>query len=180
MRQRQGLGKWVSIGVLALLVSAAAGYFAMRGRGEARSPEGPRSAPAFELKDRAGRARPLTEWKGQVVLVHFWAKWCPPCLPEIPRFLKLAEAYAGRPLVLALVSLDPSWTEASQALPAALPDSVVPLLDPEGKVPDLFGTYQYPETYLISRDQRVLAKWVGPQDWNTPAIRELIESALSR
>lgn len=118
----------------------------------------------FELKDESGRSVFLKDFNSAPILVvHFWATWCAPCVDELPELLKFAEKRNDVKVVL--VSLDEEWKTAHKILPAQLPSNVVSLLDPAAKLASSWGSYQYPETYLFGRGE-VRAKLVGPQDWH--------------
>lgn len=133
-----------------------------------------RVAPAITLKDPAGKERSLEEFRGKTVLVHFWAAWCPPCVEEIGHFRELARSLEGKPVGLIAVSLDPKWEDALKLLPAeGLPANLASLLDASGKSAEDYGTYQFPETYLLKPDgdkHRIAFKWVGPQEWQSAPI----------
>lgn len=66
----------------------------------------PEFAPAFKLKDLEGKLRDSKEWQGKVIMVNFWASWCPPCIREIPAFIKLQEDYKDKGLVIIGIALD--------------------------------------------------------------------------
>lgn len=66
----------------------------------------PEYAPAFQLKDLEDKLRSSKEWQGKVMMVNFWASWCPPCRREIPAFIKLQETYAKQGLVIVGIALD--------------------------------------------------------------------------
>jgi peroxiredoxin len=139
-----------------------------------------RPAPEFALKDARGKEHRLADFRGSLVILHFWASWCPPCLEEIGEFKEAAAKYTGVPVKWVAVSVDQSWEDAHRILPeAALPPNLVSLLDPRAKTPDRFGTYQYPETYLIDRQLRVAAKWVGAKDWTSPELRQVLEAVAA-
>ena len=129
----------------------------------------------FHLKDRSGSSVRLDDLKGHVVLVHFWASWCEPCVEEIPQLIDFATAEIGRPFRLVLMSNDSTWEEAETVLPKeGLPETVVALLDPQARVAERFGSYQLPETYFLGRAGEVITKWIGQQDWSDEEIRESV------
>jgi thiol-disulfide isomerase/thioredoxin len=139
----------------------------------------PHPAPLFELPGPDGKLFKLESLKGNAVIVHFWASWCPPCLGEIPHWLEFASQWKGKPVKFVAVSLDQGWPEALKILPVSqLPENVTSVLDHDQKLPDLFGTYQYPETYLLDRNLQVVSKWVGAQQWGSPAIDQAIQAVL--
>jgi cytochrome c biogenesis protein CcmG/thiol:disulfide interchange protein DsbE len=171
-----GLVLFIGIG------AALAGYGVYRNleSSESRPAEVFKAAPNFELPDAQGRKYSLKDFAGSVVILHFWASWCPPCLDEIPRWVELGRIFKDRPVKLVAISLDPVWADALKILPTAkLIPNITSLIDTEGKTPDRYGSFQFPETYLLSPDLKVVIKWVGPQDWESPEIRNLIEKALN-
>lgn len=140
-----------------------------------------REAPAFRLRDVSGHEHILKEFPGQVVLVHFWAAWCPPCLAEVPEIIAFARHFEGNPkLKIVTISMDERWEEAEKVLPSAqLPKNMLSLLDAGHRTPEAYGTYQFPETYLISPQGRIVGKWLGGQAWSTPQNLQLIEKKLT-
>ena len=125
-----------------------------------------RPAPTFKLKDNEGKTHRLSDFNSPCLLVHFWATWCPPCLEELPDIVKFSKKWTDREIKLILISLDSSWSEARKYLKdLTLPKHAVSLIDPQSKIPEKYGSYQFPETYLIGPEKKILTKWVGPQDW---------------
>lgn len=163
--------------VLGVIVVAMIAYYAMSRReawslirAEVRS-DGLKTVPVFALKQFNGEEAGTRTWRDDVIVIHFWASWCPPCIPEIPEVLaaakKLPKDQSGRAIRWLFVSQDESWEKAHSILPESLlPENAVSVLDPDAKVSDLFGTYQFPETYLITRGGGIAMKWIGPQAWS--------------
>lgn len=149
------------------LVAAGVAYWATR---PAPQKEG-LAAPDFTLKDRQERPLSLKDLRGSFAVVHFWGSWCPPCVPELPLFLaaakRLPKNSKGAPIRWIAVSVDESWAAADSIRPKdpALAGAAEFYLDRDAKVAEAFGTYQYPETYVISDQGNIIAKWIGPQDW---------------
>lgn len=166
----------------ALVVTAGAvAYFLTVGNQKEKvSQSGLRVAPEFVLKDAQGKSHRLSDLRGKIVLLHFWASWCPPCLGEIPVWLELAQEFEGKPLSLVAISLDESWEAAHKVLPAEkVPEGVTALLDTKLEVSDRYGSYAFPETYLINERGEIVTKWVGPQDWKSPEFLKLMNSLLN-
>lgn len=138
-----------------------------------------RIAPQFKLKDALNQEVSLSQFRGQLTLVHFWASWCPPCLAELPKVLELARQFQGRPFKIVLISLDENWKDAAKALPAGpLPSNIVSLIDPTSKVAEEYGSYQFPESYLLDPSQKIVTKWVGGQAWDSEPIHKLLERLM--
>lgn len=139
-------------------------------------------APSFELKDVKNQTVKSVDLPKKPRIVHFWASWCPPCLDELPELVQFAKE-KGKTLGLefAFVSNDPKWEGALKVI-AASPhdDAALFLIDPDSKVAESFGTFQLPETYLLSAEGRILMKWVGPQRWKGPEFQTLFERLLSQ
>ncbi len=134
-------------------------------------------APRFELADDQGRGVSLRDYAGKVVLLNFWATWCPPCVQEMPSLNGTYERFREDGFVVLGISVDEDVGEyagflrdAGVTFPTAR--------DPEREVSTRYGTVKYPESYLISRDGRVLRKYVGPEDWSRPEIANYLRSVL--
>lgn len=183
-RQERGVGKGAFLALVAVLALSGVviglfkmGFFSQE---SVKSSSPFRAAPEFSLKDFKGTAHRLSELKGNVVMLHFWASWCPPCLDEIPHWVELATRYKDRGLRLVAISLDEKWEDAHKILPSDQTlGKVLSLLDQGAKASDLYGSYQFPETYLLSPRLEILYKWVGPQDWQGEKMTKLIEKALA-
>jgi thiol-disulfide isomerase/thioredoxin len=153
------------------LVGAGALLLLRNGNSGKQTAEGLKHVPSFSLPRSNGEKLDLEDWKDHVVVVHFWATWCPPCIPELPEILgaakKMPKDQSGRAIYWLLISQDESWEKAHAILKEeTLPENVFSVLDPEAKVSDGFGSYQFPETYLISRQGGIAAKWIGAQEWS--------------
>lgn len=140
----------------------------------------PFAAKAFALKDPTGKEWTAAGLKGKPVLLHFWATWCPPCVEEIPAILKFAERMKGTDLQVVAVSLDSDWETAHKIFPVTgLPSNLISLIDPKQATPESYGSFQFPESYLIDRGMRVVAKWVGIQKWELPFYADAVEQVLA-
>lgn len=127
-------------------------------------------APAFSVSDGSNSAD-LAKLRGKVVLLNFWASWCAPCIEEIP---SLEELQQRMPQV-AVVAI--STDEDETAYKRFLSDHHVALLtvwDGKQKVNSLYGTFRYPETYVIDRNGMLRRKFIGPQTWTSPEIMDYL------
>jgi peroxiredoxin len=150
--------------------------------------EGPRSkkiiregdqAPEFRLPALDGKLAGLSDYRGKVVMVHFWATWCPPCIEELPVLDRMYRGFAGRDLVVLAVSVDEGGTETVTSFLKKNALSLPVLLDPGAPVAHSYGTFKFPETYILDRSGIVRYKVIGQADWSVPAnvkaIRDMID-----
>ena len=134
-------------------------------------------APGFIVSDDQGVGVGLDDYGGKVVLLNFWATWCPPCVQEMPSLDAIYRELRDRGFVVLGISVD----EDADQYRAFLDSSGVSFptaRDPERTVSVRYGTMKYPESYLISREGRVLRKYVGPEDWGRPEIANYLRSVL--
>lgn len=125
--------------------------------------------PEIVLPDLEGNTFRLSQLRGKVVLVNFWASWCPPCVDEMPSLEKLHKALGAKGLEVVAISVDDS-TEVIEKFKRENGLSFTMLFDKDAKVAHGFETFKYPETYIVDRDGILLSKIVGPRDWIAPAI----------
>jgi len=135
-----------------------------------------RPAPAFDLEAAGGGRLNAASVQGSVVLVHFWATWCPSCLPELPHYSRLARRLGPRGLRVLHVSLDETWEPVRGKLRDGPYEHVA--LDPGRTMARSFGTEKLPETYLLDRDGNVLLRMVATQPWEGAQLGRLVEDAL--
>ena len=135
-------------------------------------------APDFELSTLSGdRKLALSELRGQVVLLNFWATWCKPCEDELPSMEQLYRLLGGggEGFELLAVSVDES-REPAREFRQRYSISFPILLDSERRVSSLYQTRGFPESLLIDPQGRVVERYVGPRDWvdYRDRIRELL------
>lgn len=148
-------------------------------------PDDPRGMIGFSMLDGAGKTRTLADYKGRVVLLHFWATWCPPCIKELPQLAALAanaDVAGDKGLVILPVSLD--YGLDHKALCGFMARHKVAGLDPlsvprEDTAWDTLTGFALPTSFLIGADGRVLYKMVGDIDWVSPDSLALIGDLLS-
>jgi len=129
-------------------------------------------APDFTVSDGTSSVH-LASYRGQVVLVNFWATWCEPCLVELPSLLQLHHDQPN--LVILAVSIDEDPDAYSRFIARRHVD-LITVRDPAQSAAKLFHTDMWPETYVIDRNGIIRSKYVGAQDWSSPEIRAFLKS----
>jgi len=132
------------------------------------------TAPDFVLPALGSGSISLRDYRGQVVLVNFWATWCPPCVEETPGLEKFAEEVRKQGVTVLSVSVD---TDVA-ALQHFVTDHHLSFLiarDPNRAVASRYGTAQFPETYILDREGRVAEKIIGPADWEDSRILTFVQ-----
>lgn len=142
-------------------------------------PSHPYPAPDFTLRDLHGAPVRLSSFRGQGVVLNFWATWCAPCRTEIPWFVQMQKEYGPRGLQVIGISMDEGGAEAVQQFVRTTGINY-PVLFDDGHVSSMYGAAQVlPTTYYISRSGQVLAfvKGVISKDKVEANIQETLESS---
>jgi len=111
----------------------------------------------------------LHDLKGKVVVLNFWATWCPPCVEEMPSLVQMQSRLHDNGVTVLAVSVDVD----ENAYKKFLKDHDVDLLsvrDPNQKANSVYGTFKFPETYIIDRQGVVRRKFIGAVNWTQPEI----------
>jgi len=136
-------------------------------------------APPLRLRSFGGEMRGADDYKGRVVLLNFWASWCPPCREEFPSLERLQQKLGGKEFTVLAVSVSDSEEGIGRFLAGRKPVFDI-LMDDDGKVSTAFRARGVPVTYLLDRQGRLLAGKTGPQHWDSPAMEELIRQTIAR
>jgi peroxiredoxin len=168
----------IRLGIVVVVLAAGAAGFVWLQQHKGYALKVGEPAPAFELKTLDGTTTSLASLRGRVVLLNLWASWCPPCLQEMPSLEQLHQKMKGEGLVIVGVSVD-EQPKAIRDVIAKTPVTFMILHDPESATAAAYRTTGYPETFLIDRDGVLRETFVGPKEWETPAITEAIRSLLA-
>jgi peroxiredoxin len=126
-------------------------------------------APDFALEDLEGELRRLSDFRGRVVLINFWATWCPPCVDEMPSLQKLHDALSDKGLVVLAVSVDERYSDIEEFVGTF--QLRFPIVHDAGKRTSReFQTFRYPESFIVDRDGRIRSKVIGARDWVAPTV----------
>lgn len=136
-------------------------------------------APEFRLQAPDGKSFSLSNFRGKVVMVHFWATWCPPCVEELPLLAKLYPELSGNDFEMLAISVDEGGANAVRTFMQQNNLHVPVLLNPDRSVASLYGTYKFPETYIVDRLGVVRYKVIGPRNWLDPGTVQIIKSIIA-
>lgn len=134
-------------------------------------------APGFRLPTLDGQTIVLSDYRGKVVFLNFWATWCPPCREEMPSMQRLHQRFAQRPFVMIAVNEDTSAEPVRRFL-SELGLTFAVALDPQGTLPARYGVTGYPETFLIDHAGLVVRHVIGPLEWDDPSVVAYIEELV--
>ena len=134
-------------------------------------------APPLGLMDLGNNRHQLADYRGQVVLVNFWASWCAPCLVEMPGIQRLKESLAGQPFTVLAVNFKESRAKVWRFRKLLQVDFPL-LLDADGRSAEDWQVAVYPTTYLVGTDGRIRYVAYGQLKWDDPAIKRTIEDML--
>lgn len=130
------------------------------------------AAPSFSLSNNQGRLS-LEQFRGRVVVLNFWASWCPPCIEETPSLIALGSQLQNRGIVLLAISEDESERDYERFVSDHnLSASMVVARDDKRSIAPRYGTYVYPESYVIDQNGVIRRKFIGAVDWSKPEIME--------
>jgi cytochrome c biogenesis protein CcmG/thiol:disulfide interchange protein DsbE len=130
-----------------------------------------REAPDFTVLDGSQKLT-LRDFRGKVVVLNFWATWCPPCVEETPSLVAMQFKMKDKVTVLA-VSLDEDAAAYRKFVQQRM-NGLLAIRDSQKKSSELYGTYRYPETYVIDSSGTLRRKFIGPVDWTKPEILDYL------
>jgi peroxiredoxin len=135
------------------------------------------SAPDFTVTTDDGRQISRANFGGKLLVLNFWATWCAPCVSEIPSLDEFQKQFANSGVVVLGVSVDKDEKAYKKFLSRAKV-SYSTARDPENKINAEYGTFKYPETYLINADGKVVMKVINETDWTDPRMISYVKSLL--
>ena len=154
---------WVAIWAIVLSAGCYTG---------SRPPHVGSAAKDFSVQDSDHQVS-LKQFRGQVVVLNFWATWCPPCNEELPSIMDMQTRLRGRGVVVLGVSIDVDGDAYHRFLKERNVNFVT-VRDPEQKVADMYGTSMWPESYVIDRQGVLRRKIVGPINWGSPDVMQFL------
>jgi thiol-disulfide isomerase/thioredoxin len=135
-------------------------------------------APALKLANLDGEDYDLANSRGHWVFVHFWASWCGPCRREMPSIQRMTDMLADSGIEFLLVNTAETEDEVFTFLGIVAPD-LMPLMDLDGQVTEVWQPRGLPATYLVGPDGRIQYQALGGREWEQPAYLDFLRGLLS-
>lgn len=136
-------------------------------------------APEISVVSLAnGTALKLSDLKGKVVLLNFWATWCPPCREEIPSMMKLNSRMTGKQFQMVAVSIDEGGKPAIESFFKESGFLLPTYLDPTGISAKSYAITGVPESFIIDKQGVLVKKIIGGAAWDSPEVIEFLENLM--
>lgn len=130
------------------------------------------NAPDFTVQDSQTKVT-LSQLRGQVVVLNFWATWCPPCVEEMPSLVDMQRRLKDKGVTVVAISVDVDGN-AYQQFVKNHNVNLLTVRDPDQKSNALYGTSKFPETYIIDRNGVIRRKFMGAVDWTAPDVTDFL------
>jgi len=141
--------------------------------------QGNRSPPELKLKNVKDKEIDLKDYQGKVVLVNFWASWCPPCVFEMPSMQRLQDKYYDKGFVILGVNMAEEKTSIEKFLKTKVQVNFPILLDTDGATLKRWRVFAFPTSYVIDKKGQIRYALFGGLEWDTPDIMNKIEALLN-
>lgn len=135
------------------------------------------ATPALTLRDHTGKVHNLADYRGKVVVVNFWATWCPPCREEMPSMQALREELKGQGFEVLAVNLMESEEKIAAFRESELIDLPV-LMDRDGAAAKRWKVRMLPISFVIDRSGAIRYQLIGEANWTGPNIAPVIERLI--
>jgi cytochrome c biogenesis protein CcmG, thiol:disulfide interchange protein DsbE len=135
------------------------------------------TAPDFSITADNGQTVTRTNFGGKLLVLNFWATWCAPCIEELPSLDQFQREFANSGVVVLGVSMDKDEKLYKRFL-SRVNVSFLTARDPANKINAEYGTFKFPETYIIGRDGKVLMKIINSTNWVDEKMLRYVKSQL--
>lgn len=139
---------------------------------------GKEAPPPLLLKDLQGKKHDLNDFRGQVVLINFWATWCPPCRVEMPSMWRLKQKLKGKPFVILAVDMGEEEASVNAFLPDKMKKDFIVLMDKDGEALRTWKVFAFPTSYIIDTKGNIRYALYGALEWDEASVVEKIRKLL--
>lgn len=134
----------------------------------------------FTVTDTEGNSRQISEFRGRIVMINFWASWCPPCVRELPSLKNLAETFPQEEFIILAVSKDQKDKQnvAKKLFPESTL-SIMPLFfDDNNEGSELLEVKGLPTTVVLDRKGRLIGRLSGATIWDHHEVQDLVQNYI--
>ncbi len=133
----------------------------------------------FELKNLAGNPVSLSDYKGYVTVVNFWATWCEPCIEEFPSMIKLLEHFDGQVKMIA-IAMDEDKKDVENFINAfqVRNKDLIVLWNPDQEFAKSWSTVKLPESYILDKEHKLVKKVASSENWATELVFKYFEDLI--
>ncbi len=134
--------------------------------------------PPLRLENLSKKIISLADYRGRVVLVNFWASWCPPCVHEMPSMQRLADGLSDKPFEILAVNMAESPVVIREFLQTRVNVDFPILLDRDGAALKRWQVFAFPTSFVIDKSGRIRFGLFGATEWDSPEIVQKIQQLL--
>jgi len=167
--------KTLQVFILATLVA----LFALTAQAGELKPYKGKPLPDFSLLDLKGEKHSLSDYKGKVVLLNFWATWCPPCVKEMPSMQRLQDKYQGKDFEILAVNMGEDSTTIEIFLQKMTINFPI-LLDSDGAILKQWKIFAFPTTFLVDKEGNIAYALFGGLEWDSPEAVAVVEELMKQ
>lgn len=124
--------------------------------------------------------RDLADYRGQVVLINFWASWCPPCVREMPSLQRLKERFSGRPFVILAVNMAEDEATVRAFLKERVNVDFPILMDRNGAALKRWKVFAFPTSFVVGSDGQLRSGLVGEAEWDSDPIVRALQALIPK
>ena len=135
------------------------------------------TTPPLALNDLNGKPLKLEDYRGKVVMVQFWATYCPPCLKEMPSMIRLQAKLAGKPFAILAVNMGETELEVKDFIAKMKVDFTI-LMDNDGKALGAWKVFVAPSTFLVDPKGNIRYVLQGGSEWDAPENMKAITGLM--
>ena len=146
--------------------------------GELKPYKGNMQSVDFTLKDLSDQTHRLSQYHNRIVLVNFWATWCPPCIEELPSLVRLQTLFKDKPFSILTIDVGEPKELITPFLEQVKATDLTVLMDTEGHAHKNWNIYVFPSNFLLDKTGKIRYAAIGALNWDDPEVVKIIDQLL--